>query len=63
MKDNQSKVSELIQGQQKSAVKEAEGFIKTLQQETSNMRTLDADLQRLQLLSHTNSDVKFLEVQ
>uniref|UniRef100_A0A8C0Y5H7 B30.2/SPRY domain-containing protein n=1 Tax=Cyprinus carpio carpio TaxID=630221 RepID=A0A8C0Y5H7_CYPCA len=61
MKDNQGKVTELIQGQTKSAVKEAEGFIKTLQQEISNMRTLDADLQRLQLLSHTNTDVRFLE--
>lgn len=63
MKDNQNKVTELIQGQKKSAVKEAEGFIKTLEQEISNMRTLDADLQRLQLLSHTNTDVQFLEVQ
>ncbi len=63
MKDNQDKVTELIQGQKKSAVKEAEGFIKTLEQEISNMRTLDADLQRLQLLSHTNTDVQFLEVQ
>ncbi|XP_043110008.1 tripartite motif-containing protein 16 isoform X2 [Puntigrus tetrazona] len=61
IKDNQSKVKELIQGQTNFAVKEVEGFIKTLQKEISNMRTLDADLQRLQLLSHSSTDVQFLE--
>lgn len=63
MKDNQSKVTELIQGQTESAVKQAEGFIKTLEQDITNMLTLGADLQHLEMLSQTNNDVRFLEVQ
>ncbi|XP_050986461.1 tripartite motif-containing protein 16 [Labeo rohita] len=61
MKDNQSKVTELIQGQTESAVKQAEGFIKTLEQDITNMLTLGADLQHLEMLSQTNNDVRFLE--
>lgn len=63
MKDNQTKVTELIQGQTETAVKQAEGFIKTILQEISNMKTLDADLLNLELLSRTNNNVQFLEVQ
>lgn len=55
-------MTELIQGQTQTAVKQAEGFIKTLLQEISHMKTLDADLQQLQLLSHTDNNVRFLEV-
>ncbi|CAM4589692.1 unnamed protein product [Leuciscus chuanchicus] len=61
LKDNQTKVTELIQGQTQTAVKQAEGFIKTLLQEISHMKTLDADLQQLRLLSHTDNNVRFLE--
>lgn len=63
MKDNQTKVTELIQGQTETAVKQADGFIKTILQEISKMKTLDADLLNLDLLSHTNNNVQFLEVQ
>ncbi|XP_067220189.1 tripartite motif-containing protein 16 [Chanodichthys erythropterus] len=61
MKDNQTKVTELIQGQTETAVKQADGFIKTILQEISKMKTLDADLLNLELLSHTNNNVQFLE--
>ncbi|XP_067309525.1 tripartite motif-containing protein 16 [Pseudorasbora parva] len=61
LKDNQTKVTELIQGQTQIAVKQADGFIKTLHQEISNMKTLGADLQHLELLSHANNNVRFLE--
>lgn len=63
MKDNQTKVTELIQGQTETAVKQADGFIKTILQEISKMKTLDADLLNLELLSHANNNVQFLEVQ
>ncbi|XP_073705841.1 tripartite motif-containing protein 16 [Garra rufa] len=61
MKNSQSKVAELIQGQTESAVKQAEGFIKILQLEITNMRTSGANLQHQELLSQTNNDVRFLE--
>ncbi|XP_056335100.1 tripartite motif-containing protein 16 [Danio aesculapii] len=61
MKDNQNKVTALIQGQAESAVKQAEGFVKTLQQEISIMRTRNADLHHLDLLSQSNNDVRFLQ--
>nr|XP_002667878.4 tripartite motif-containing protein 16-like isoform X1 [Danio rerio] len=61
MKDNQNKVTALIQGQAKSAVKQAEGFIQILQQEISVIRAKNTDLMDLELLSQSNNDVRFLQ--
>ncbi|XP_051555124.1 tripartite motif-containing protein 16 isoform X1 [Myxocyprinus asiaticus] len=61
IKDNQSKVTELIQGQAEAAVRQADGFIETLNQGINNLRNINAKLQNLELLSHTNNDVQFLE--
>ncbi|XP_055059075.2 tripartite motif-containing protein 16 isoform X2 [Misgurnus anguillicaudatus] len=61
MKDNQRKVTELIQGQTDAAERQAEEFAETLQQEINKLKDIDAKLQYLELLSHSNNDVRFLE--
>ncbi|TRY95502.1 hypothetical protein DNTS_026159 [Danionella cerebrum] len=62
MRENQSKVTTLIQGQTEIAVKQAEGIIKTIQKQICVLRTSYADLQQMELFSQTHNAVCFLEV-
>lgn len=63
MKDIHIKVTKLIEGQVEAVEKQVKEFIEALQQEISNLKDVDAKLHHLELLSRSNDDVRFLEVQ
>ncbi|XP_073712784.1 tripartite motif-containing protein 16-like [Misgurnus anguillicaudatus] len=53
-----SKVIQLIRDQEKTAVSEAEGLLKRLEQEIDDLRRRDAELEQL---SHTDDHISFLQ--
>lgn len=54
-------MTELIQGQTDAAERQAEEFAETLKQEINKLKDIDDKLKYLELLSHSNNDVRFLE--
>ncbi|XP_065122548.1 E3 ubiquitin-protein ligase TRIM16-like [Paramisgurnus dabryanus] len=53
-----SEVTQLIRDQEKTAVSEAEGLLKRLEQEIENLRRRDAELEQL---SHTDDHINFIQ--
>ncbi|XP_073712770.1 tripartite motif-containing protein 16-like protein isoform X2 [Misgurnus anguillicaudatus] len=53
-----SEVTQLIRDQEKTAVSEAEGLLKRLEQEIDDLRRRDAELEQL---SHTDDHISFLQ--
>ncbi|XP_073711591.1 tripartite motif-containing protein 16-like [Misgurnus anguillicaudatus] len=58
IKRRRSEVTQLIRDQEKTAVSEAEGLLKRLEQEIDDLRRRDAELEQL---SHTDDHIHFLQ--
>lgn len=58
----QCTVKELILAQEEAAVKKVNTFLERLEQEISNLKSRDAELQHLEQLSQAENDIYFLQV-